>query len=241
MIDFDELNKVTNVVCKPTPTLTVKHVLYLKRNPYSDSKPYMQDPSKARKLDYAFPYEANGTCGMYMQCGDVYLELEARRQTLYVDKMKPDTKSKSASIKMSCGFRDIPVLLGILDKAYSWLVDTSNDIFVRDMDGRPVKVVDPLLQVGCPIMHGSMLIFKPCIIRDAQDVRYAGISMVSPKDGEMTNFTSPEFAMFKMAITGFGQNYYLINQMLINQTISYCTYNNLMEVLNRNGKSVSKS
>lgn len=245
MMNFDDLNKVTNVICKPTPHLTVKHVIYLRRNPFQESKPYGKDPRKDRKINYAFPYESkdkfgnatNDNNGLYFQNGDVYLELEARRQVLMKD--AKDNKTQAQTVKYSCTFRDIPILIGIIDRAYSWLTNNDNDIFVRDCDGRPLKVVDPLLQLVCPIRSGSLM-FKPCIIRDTQDIRYEGISLMSQKDGELTNFTAPEFAMFRMAIVGFGNNYYLANQMLILQSMSYCTNSNLTEVLSKNAKSTNK-
>ena len=43
MLDFDSFDKVSSVICKPTPTLTVKHVVSLKRtNPVNNKLlPYM--------------------------------------------------------------------------------------------------------------------------------------------------------------------------------------------------------
>ena len=225
MIDFDNLEKVTSVICTPTPTLTVKHSVILRRK---------TTQANTKSLSYSFNYRyGDGREGLYFHNGLVLLELETKRQSVnYNDKGK-QTVSTAVSV------RDIPILINTIDKAYNWLTHAAGDVFIRDVDGRPIKIVDPLLQIGCPVMGGNIA-FKPCIVRDIQDVRYEGIAMSSLKDGELTNFTGPEFTMFRMIISGFGNNYYLANQMLINQALAYCTNNNLTEVLTRNAKS-SKS
>ena len=231
MIDFNNLEKVSSVICSPTPNLTIKHSIVMKRKP-----PYNKEMSQSynvnKGLNYAFDYKwDNGSKeGLYFQNGTVLLEFESKRQVIQ------DNTQKKIAISAYTNMRDIPMLISTIDRAYNWLTRNANEVFVRDVDGRPIKIVNPLLQIGCPVVSGNIS-FKPCIVRDMQDVRYEGISMGTQKDGELTNFTGPEFSMFKMIITSFGHNYYLANQMLINQALSYCTNYNLTEVLTRNAKS----
>ena len=236
MIDFDNLEKVTSVICAPTPNLTIKHSIVLRRKPFKDSS---QSYNNDKSLSYGFDYKYGDKEGLYFHNGTVLLEFEAKRQQTYTDS-HGNSNSKKASISAFANVRDIPILVNTIDRAYKWLTHNAGDVFIRDVDGRPIKIVDPLLQIGCPVVSGNIA-FKPCIVRDIQDVRYEGIAMVTHKDGELTNFTGPEFATFRMVVTGFGSNYYLANQMLINQALAYCTNNNLMEVLTRNAKSNNKS
>lgn len=237
MIDFDNLEKITSVICTPTPTLTIKHSVVLRRKPFKD-QPQLYGDTKSLSYAFDYKYNSNGYSkeGLYLHNGTVLLEFEAKRQNAnYNDKDNRKKTSISAFVSM----RDIPMLISTIDKAYNWLTHNAGDVFIRDVDGRPIKIVDPLLQIGCPVVSGNIA-FKPCIVRDVQDVRYEGIAMCTYKDGELTNFTGPEFTMFRMVVTGFGNNYYLANQMLINQALAYCTNYNLTEVLTRNAKS-SKS
>ena len=237
MIDFDNLEKVTSVVCSPTPNLTIKHSIVLRRKPFKDASQIGYNDNKS--LSYAFDYRySDNKEGLYFNNGTVLLEFESKRQSNYTD--NKSSNQKKVSISAYANVRDIPILVNTIDKAYKWLTHNAGDVFIRDVDGRPIKIVDPMLQIGCPVVSGNIA-FKPCIVRDTQDVRYEGIAMVTHKDGELTNFTGPEFATFRMIVAGFANNYYLVNQMLINQALTYCTNYNLTEVLTRNAKSNNKS
>lgn len=237
MIDFDNLEKVTSVICAPTPNLTIKHSIVLKRKPFKEQSTYVNPNTDNRSLSYGFDYRYGEKEGLYFHSGTVLLEFETKRQAAAYNDSRNGTKKTSVSAFVSV--RDIPILISTIDKAYNWLTHSAGDVFIRDVNERPIKIVDPLLQIGCPVVSGNIA-FKPCIVRDIQDVRYEGISMSTFKDGELTNFTGPEFTTFRMVVAGFGNNYYLANQMLINQALAYCTNNNLTEVLTRNAKS-SKS
>ena len=231
MIDFDNLEKVSSVICSPTPNLTIKHSIVMKRKlPYN--KEMSQSYNINKGINYAFDYKWDKGFkeGLYFQSGSVLLEFESKKQ------ITQDNILKKVVISAYMNVRDIPILVSTIDRAYGWLTRNANEVFIRDVDGRPIKIVNPLLQIGCPVASGNIS-FKPCIVRDMQDVRYEGISMCTQKDGELTNFTGPEFSMFKMIVSGFGNNYYLANQMLITQALSYCTNHNLTEVLTRNAKS----
>ena len=227
MIVFEKLDKVSSVICRPTPTLVVKHVLHLKRPAPSMDNFRPTIPGTEKKLDYAFPYNFSNTQGVAYQFGDFYIELETRRQVFKED------KTKKPNPKMSMMLKDLPLFLNVMDKAYGWLSNSDNGVYIRDVENKPLKVSDPLLQIGCQFFKGHAIL-KPCIIRDNANVRYEGISMISQLDGEFTNFTAPEFAAFRVSLQGFYNNYYIANTMLANETLTYCVYSNFMELLNKN-------
>lgn len=235
MVDFNKVERVTNVVLRPTPLLTIKHVVELISIPkatFGSPKVYNYEWDYEVKHP-SMPKAPQNNIGIIFTPGNSYIEFEFKRPNNSMNDNKRNV------IKHTLIFRDIPMLLNVLDNAKKWLTSNNQDTFIRDIDGKPMKIVDPLLNIGCPTFTGN-LSFKPCIIRDASDVRYEGVAMLSIKDGELCNFTAPEFLMFKMCIEGLANNYYMANLALANQALSYCMYNNLMEVLNKNGKS-SKS
>lgn len=230
MLNFDELDKVSSVICKPNPTLTVKHVVRLSRMNPSDGKmmPYafIYDTSKFGKTPDPRFKNPKQVIGMSGTC-DGYVDLESNRTKIV------DGESKTNKIVISILPRDMQSFLYVLDKAYKWLTDnTASSPFVKDMNGRPAKVKDPMLKVSTPLTRSATgLSFKPCIIRDDSDVRYEGITMGNKEFGEITNFTAQEFTGFKVMVTGVLENLYIANMTLTTQAMSYVSAVNTTQLL----------
>ena len=234
MIYFDGLDKVTNVISRPTPTLVVKHVVRLKR----------QDPmNKNAKRNYAFSYDTengNGgsskgphysaSKGLYFD-GTGYILFEGFRAV-------PNTDGTTTTKKLSFDLemKNVSAFLNAIDIAYSWLIGKNyRKIYISDARGRPFKIGEGNLKEVAPLSQTAYVAFKPCIVRDASDVQYEGIAM-GTMDGEITNFVAPEFASFRLQMQYILPNLYLANTALIGQAMQYCTYTNMMEAFARNGK-----
>jgi len=245
MIYFDGLDKVTDVISRPTPTLIVKHVVRLKR----------QDPmNKNSKRGYAFSYNnsnldgnsgphgkgENGppskapqyspTQGLYFD-GTGYILFEGFR-------VVPNSDGSTYTKKLTCEVeaKNVSAFLTALDNAYAWLIGKNyKKIYISDTLGRPFKIGEATLKEVAPLSQTAYVAFKPCIVRDASDVKYEGIAM-GTQDGEITNFVAPEFASFRMQMQCLLPNLYLANGILVNQAMQYCTYTNMMEAFAKNGK-----
>lgn len=219
-VDFDSLDKITNLVSKPTPTLSVKHVINLTR------KNMMKDKEK---LGYAFTFKTEGnqfypgTQGIYFNCSSV-IQLDGLTN-------KVDKDGKTIQSKISCIIdpKNFTAFLIAIDNAYSWLLgEKYTKTFVLDDTGRPLKICDPFQKETCPLSQTNYIAFKPAIIRDAFNVRYEGISMITPK-GEITNFVAIEFASFKDQMHSLLPNLYTATGMLVNQALMYSVYSKLKE------------
>lgn len=234
MLDFEKINKLIGVISKPTPTLVVKHVIELTRNLGRD---------KTQVRGYAWEYANthnifnNGknvpvtNAGLYFECLG-YVVLESKRIDMDVQQANPNTVEKEYEKKKIVIYqKNVPTFLAALDNTYTWLTN-EKDVFVLDVNGKPIKLVDISTRVNCPLSQSNYAAFKPCIIRDASDVRYEGIAMGN-ETGEITNFTAPEFAAFRAQMYNILNNLYFANNMIINQAMIYCTYKNMNEALGR--------
>lgn len=220
MRDFNTLDRIISLVCRPTPTLSVRHVVELTRPGKSEGAPPM---------GYIFEFTTKGgkktnfkPSNQMVLVHNSYIELETKKP-----KFEQNGKIGSFSIKMQLQNKDIPMFLNMIETAYKWLTDGS--VFVRDVDGRPVKVADPLLSLSSPVSFGERAIMKPCIIRDANDLKYDGLVLGSSKENEFTNFTSSEFAFFRMQMTSLSQNLYMASLLVAQQAMMYYTYENMQD------------
>lgn len=226
VVDFDNLDKLVNLVGKPTPTLTVKHIVSLTRQ-----NPRSKNPKD--KLGYVFPYEVtpnnryvaptNGLAFTSM----FYIQLVGTR-TVTDDKGETQTKVIRCNINPQCSM----TFLAALDNVYSWLAGPKYaTTFILDASRRPLKIADPFQKETCPLTQTSYIAFKPAIIRDASDVRYEGIAM-GTQDGEMTNFVAPEFAWFRSQMQFLLPNLYTASCSLVSQAMQYCIYKNMEKYWN---------
>lgn len=236
MLDFDSFDKVSSVICKPTPTLTVKHVVSLKRiSPVNDKLlPYMwhydtskiQNDSNQRFSNKPSSAHSKVTTGLASGYTDSSINLEAVKN--YVS----EGSVRQNKITVMITPRDTQYVLYILEKACEWLTDYGNSPFIKDINGRPAKVKDPTLKVSIPLQRSRTgLTLKPCIIRDTANVCYEGISMGNPEYGEITNFTAQEFMCFKITLGCVLNNLYLANMLISTQAMSYVAAVNSAELL----------
>ena len=235
MLDFDSFDKVSSVICKPTPTLTVKHVVSLKRiNPVNDKLlPYMwyYDTSKIQN-DNSQRFNKNQSTsskvikGLTSGYTDSTIVLEAVRNNV------SDGSVHQNKISVMISPRDAQCVLYVLEKASEWLTDYGNSPFIKDVNGRPAKVKDPFLKASIPLQRSKTgLTLKPCIIRDTANVCYEGITMGNPEYGEITNFTAQEFMCFKITLGCVLNNFYLANMLISTQAMSYVAAVNSAELL----------
>lgn len=215
MVDFDNLDKITNVICRPTPTLVVKHIVSLRRK-----DPILKDS----KRNFAFNYSFNGTSGIYFDN-----KSEVCFEGFKIVSGNSDPKKISCHIEP----KNFMSLMYAMNNAFEWLSGPKHKTtFILDANGRPIKIGDPNARESIPLTQFEYIAFKPCIIRDDSDIKYEGIAM-GTKEGEMTNFVAPEFANFRMQMTNVFQNFYIATQMVITQTIQYATYKNLKEAFKK--------
>jgi hypothetical protein len=221
--DFDNLEKIISVVCYPSPSLTVKHIVTLIRKiPAKNNK-------KEEERGYAFYYSLNkgNSTGLYLESRSSIL-LEGHRNTLNNEGVT-NYKKISCSIDM----KDVSNFLNRLDVAYNWLVGEQNkQIYLADVQGRPCKILDLTKKVVVSLSQSTYVAFKPCIIRDMSDVTYEGIAMGN-EQGEITNFTASEYSSFRVQMQGLLPNLYLANNTLINNAIQLSIYNKL-KISNKN-------
>ena len=221
-VDFDSLDKIVNLVCKPTPTLTVKHVIQLTR-------PNPRD--KNSKLGYAFKYDttprnkfAKSISGLYFQ-GNPSIQLVGVKIIETSD--DGHTPAKRKEIKCTLEPNSFIPFLAMLDTAYSWLAgNLYTKTFLLDETGRPLKIRDPFQKENCPLSQTSYIMVKPSIVRDSSNIRYEGILMLTP-EGELTNFTAVEFANFRDQMQSILPNIYIATSTIVNQAMSYSIYSQL--------------
>jgi hypothetical protein len=216
IIDFEKLEKIISVVCHPSPSLTVKHVVTLIRKiPAKNNK-------KEEERGYAFYYSLNkGSSGLYLESRSSIV-LEGHRNSI-ADDGRANYKRISCSIDM----KDVANFLNRLDVAYNWLLgDQNKQIYLADVQGRPCKILDQTKKVVVSLSQSTYVAFKPCIIRDMSDVTYEGIAMGN-EQGEITNFTASEYSAFRIQMQGLLPHLYLANNTLINNAIQLSIYNKL--------------
>lgn len=231
MIYFEDLEKISNVVCKVTPSLYIKHVVNLKQ----------ENPKTNTKMDFAFYYSFPNTTnpndvtqGIQFRMNSSYLILE---NVSYKRDVKTGTV-KPAKTRISINISDTPNLTNHLDIALSWLTLSNDQVFQNDTIGRPVKVYDPNLRTACPLLkEPTGIVFKPCIVQDDQGNKYQGISIGNREKGEITSLTATEFYTLKTTILNVLNNLYISNITSVNQALNYCLYKNFMEVVRRDGSS----
>jgi hypothetical protein len=214
--DFNELEKVSSIVCYPTPNLTVKHTVSLKRK-----IPAKNQFQKDEERGYDFFYNYNRVNGLY---------LEAKGQIVFEGHRNIINKEGSTNhSKISCTIemKDIANLLNRLDIVYLWLTGEQNkEIYLSDAQKRPCKIIDPNRRIAVSLTQSTYVAFKPCIIRDMNDVTYEGVAM-GTEQGEMSNFTASEFSSFRLTMHGLLPNLYMANSILISNAIQLCIYNKL--------------
>jgi hypothetical protein len=222
IVDFNTLDKITSVICHPTPSLVVKHVVSLKRK-ITPKNTYQKEEERG----YVFCYNFNNVNGMYLE-GKGQIILEGHRNSI-------NNEGVTTSKKIACyiEMRDIANFLNRLDIAYSWLIGEQNkSVYQADSKGRPCKIIDPNRKIAASLTQTSYIAFKPCIIRDMNDVTYEGVAMGSEL-GEITNFTASEYASFNIIMHGVLPNLYMANTALINNAIQLCIYNKLNSLESR--------
>lgn len=218
IVDFDSLDRIVNLVSKPTPTLTVKHVVNLTRqNPNDNGK-------DKKKLGYAFKYEMDKTRFAPKFTG-LYFNSVAFIQLAGVNQLTDDKgENTKQTIKCDLHQNNFMPFIAMLDKGYDWLAGKSySSTFILDESGRPLKIKDPLRRETCPLSQTSYISIKPSIVRDSSNVRYEGILMLTP-EGELTNFTAVEFAAFREQMIHLLPNLYTATTALVNQAITYSLY-----------------
>jgi hypothetical protein len=213
---FEDLDKIISIVGRPTPSLVVKHVVTLKRK-----SQYAAQNNKPEDKGYVFTYNFQNVNGMYLECrGSIILEGY---------KNYSDNQGSNNYKKMTCyiDMKDIASLLNRLDIAYSWLIgEENNKTYLSDAQGRPCKILDPSKRVVVSLTQSTYVAFKPCIIRDMNDVSYEGIAM-GGEQGEISNFTASEFDSFRLQMHSLLPNLYMANITLINNAIQYLIYEKL--------------
>jgi hypothetical protein len=214
-MDFENLEKIISVVCYPSPSLTVKHIVSLKRKiPSKNNK-------KEEERGYAFYYSLKGSTGLYLESRSSVV-LEGHRNII-----NNDGGTTYKKISCSIDMKDVANFLNRLDVAYSWLIGEQNrQIYLADVQGRPCKILDQSKKVVVSLSQSTYVAFKPCIIRDMSDVTYEGIAMGN-EQGEITNFTASEYSSFRIQMQGLLPNLYLANNTLINNAIQLSIYNKL--------------
>ena len=233
-VDFDSLDRVVNLVSKPTPTLTIKHIVKLTRTipiPQNNNGGGYRRQQQ-QKLPYAYKWELqpngrfndSGMCGLYLN-GTGYIQLVGTgQQAANYDETK-NTKPKQ--IKCELQSNNFIPFLAMLDRGYDWLAgEDYRNTFILDESNRPLKIKDPLKRETCPLSQTSYVAIKPSIVRDSSNVRYEGILMLTP-EGELTNFTAVEFASFRDQMKNLLPNLYTASTALVNQAISYSIYSKI--------------
>jgi hypothetical protein len=217
--DFNDLDKITGVICHPTPSLVVKHVISLKRK-VSPKNNYQKEEERG----YVFYYDFNNVKGMYLECrGQICLE---GHRNVINNEGVTTTKKIVCYIEM----KDIANFLNRLDVVYAWLIGEQNkEIYQADSQGRPCRILDPNRKVAVSLSQTAYVAFKPCIIRDMNDVTYEGIAM-GTELGEITNFTASEYASFNIIMHGLLPNLYMANNTLINNAIQMMLFNKLSSI-----------
>ena len=225
-VDFDSLDRIVNLVSKPTPTLTVKHVIQLTRtNP----------TNKREKIGYAFKYDTTPqnkyvkpVSGLYFQGYPSIQLVGVPSDAISTDGNEP-TKAKKRNVKCVLDTKNFIPFLAMLDVGYNWLAgNLYNKTFLLDETGRPFKIKDPFQKEICPLSQTSYVMIRPSILRDASNVRYEGILMMT-HEGELTNFTAVEFANFRDQMKSLLPNIYIATSTIINQAMSYSIYSKLKD------------
>jgi hypothetical protein len=214
---FEDLDRITSIVGRPTPSLAIKHVVSLKRKSQQSSvHPYNKKDEKG----YAFIYNFQNIAGMYFECkGSIVLEGY---------RVQADKQGANSYKKLTCyiDMKDAASFLNRVDIAYSWLAGEENkNIYLADSKGRPCKIVEQKRTVAS-LTESTYIAFKPCIIRDLSDMAYEGIAMGS-EQGEISNFTASEFASFRVQMHSLLPNLYIANNTVINNALQYFIYNKL--------------
>jgi hypothetical protein len=216
--DFNDLGKITSIVCYPTPNLTVKHTVSLKRKGQAKNQ-----FKKEEERGYDFFYTYNGSHGLYLEAkGQIVFE---GHRNIISNESSMQHKKISCIIEM----KDIANFLNRLDIVYLWLTGEQNkEIYLSDAQNKPCKILDPNRRIAVSLSQMSYVAFKPCIIRDMNDVSYEGIAM-GTEEGEMSNFTASEFSSFRLSMHGLLPNLYMANNMLIGNALQLCIYNKLTQ------------
>jgi hypothetical protein len=215
--DFQDLDRITAIVCYPTPSLVVKHVLSLKRKVPQK----IGNTTKSEERGSVFYYSLNQVEGLYLESKGSIL-LEGHRST-------PSGDGAYNYKKIHCYLdaKDSGAFLQRLDVAFSWLTGEQNKaIYLADSQGRPYKLLDAQKKVVASLTQSTYIAFKPCIIRDMNEVTYEGIAMGN-EQGEISNFTASEFSSFRIIMRGLLPNLYLANTMLFNNAIQLGIYSKL--------------
>jgi hypothetical protein len=222
--DYEDLDRVTAVVCHPTPSLVVKHVITLKRKVMQKTG---NNRAREEQRGSVFYYFSNDIHGLYLECkGNIVLEGHRVKQS---NDGMPNYKKLYCYIDL----KDVSSFLNRLDIAYSWLTgDINKRIYLADSHGRPCKILDPDKKVIVSLSQSTFVGFAPCIIRDMSDVTYEGIVMNS-EQGEISNFTASEFSAFRVQMHGLMSNLYLANSMLMNNAIQLSIYGKLKSLVEK--------
>ena len=163
--------------------------------------------------------------------GNGYISVENKRNVVRQESVLSET------LRVKIVLMDTPQLLAVLDTVAEWLTTQCEDVFMNDDLGHPIKIINPMLKVTCPLMLEALgITFKPCIVEDNIGTKYQGVAMGNREKGEIFNFTATEFIVFKNMMAYALNNLYTNNMLLATHTMQYCMYRNLMEVLNKNAQ-----
>ena len=235
MIDFEDLDRVSNVVCQINSTLSIKHVVEIKKRMFNNKKdvkllPYgfLYGPNtKNPGTNSNLPSKYNNPSLLFNSTG--YISIENKKTSVKNEVVVSET------VRVKIVLMDTPQSLAVLDTVTEWLTTQAEDVFMNDELGHPIKIINPMLKLNCPLMlETTGVTFKPCIVEDSVGTKYQGIAMGNREKGEICNFTATEFVVFKNMLAFALNNLYTNNMLLIEHTMQYCMYKNFMEVINKN-------
>ena len=235
MYNFDNLDKVSNIVCKINSTLCIKHVVELRgRSDKKDSKPlqygfYYDNKMLSSKFSNVAAKTVNSGNLLFNSNG--YLVIENKKNIVKNGSVFTET------LHVKILVMDGPQVLSTLNTVLGWLTSQCENVFMNDELGHPIKVMNPSLNASCPLMlEPTGIAFKPCIVEDTVGNRYQGIAMGNREKGEICNFTATEFVVFKNMLGCVLNNFYANNMLLASHALEYCMYKNFMEVLTKNAQ-----
>lgn len=237
MLDFESLDKVSNTLCKINSTLSIKHVIEMKNRSSNKRNARVNDFAFYYSLPYKNPKFYNMDKAPSTNSGLVFnnnghIVIESKKTSIKNDQMVSDT------IKVNVYLSDAPQLLNTLEIVINWLTSLSNEVYISDTNGSPIKISDPMLRTMCHIQSESTgLVFKPCIVTDTIDTKYQGIAMGNHEKGEICNFTATEFVVFRNVMIHVLNNLYADNMLLSMQAMQYCMYSNFMEAMRKNART----
>lgn len=239
MINLTKMDRITNVICKPSPSFSVKHIINLKRDRINNSSninfpektttsfAFNYSIKKNNKEDYLNKGEGQQEyfTGLYFDFS-YFLKFEGYK---IIERNENGNEKKQISSYIYP--RELPSVMNMLEVALEWFKNT-DEIFLKNETSIPFKIKNPSLCYGVPLSQSTYIKIKPCILEDNNHIKYEAIAMGGEK-GEIANFTSSEFFIFYASMKSFYNNIYNSSINLLNCAINYATHENMIELLNK--------